>query len=130
MRRLLLAAPLALLAYGDPAMATEPLHPAPTEIAATPTAAADVSECVVLSQADVPAGIEFTFVNSCEAPVRCEFSWALRCDADEATGASPRTVNKTFNLQEGRSRGYIADAADCGDDGWMVSDDLWDCVER
>jgi hypothetical protein len=132
MRRLLLAAPLALCAYGDLAMADEPADTTPktTETAAAPVAMSDVSDCVELAQEDVPAGIAFSFRNACEAPIRCEFSWSLRCDMDEKSGVDPRTTDKRFNLETGASRTFVADTAACGDDGWMIADDVWDCAEH
>jgi len=131
MRRILLAAPLVLLAFGEPAMADETATYRPdTALPATPSAATDVSECVVLSQADVSAGIAFTFTNSCEGPIRCDFRWSLICDADETTGDSPRESAQSFGLQSGRSRTYVADSTACGDDGWLIGNDQWECVER
>ncbi len=135
MRRLLFAAPLVLLALGEPAMADESTTDRPdAETSAAPLtdplAAASVSECVVLSQEDVAAGIAFTFTNGCEEPIRCDFRWSLVCDADATTGASPRESAQSFRLQSGASRTYVADSAACGDDGWMIGDDVWDCVER
>lgn len=132
MRRILFAAPLVLLAFGEPAMADDTAIHTPSAAlpsTSTPSAATDVSECVVLSQADVSAGIAFTFTNSCEDTIRCDFSWSLICDADETNGASPRESAQRFRLQSGRSRTYVADSMVCGDDGWMISDDRWDCVE-
>ncbi len=133
MRRMIFAAPLVLLAFGEPAMADESTPARPdTETSArhADLAAASVSECVVLSQDDVAAGIAFTFTNSCEEPIRCDFRWSLVCDADETTGASPRESAQSFRLQSGAARTYVADSSACGDDGWMIGDDVWDCVER
>ena len=136
MRRLLLAAPLALCAYGDLAMADEPADTTPeitesaAETAAAPIAMSDVSDCVELAQEEVAAGIAFSFRNACEAPIRCEFSWSLRCDMDEKKGVDPRTTDKRFNLEIGTSRTFVADTAACGDDGWTIADDAWDCVEH
>ncbi len=125
MRRFLFAAPLLLCAFGDLTMARAE---APMPTAASDTE--DVSECIQLDQELVPAGISFNFHNTCDAPVRCHFSWSLRCDADTATGAPARLSNHTFSLQAGRKRIYIADTTACGDDGWSIGSDTWDCVER
>lgn len=136
MRRLTLAAPLALCAFGDLAMAHEPADTTPISIEATadgaaaPIAASDVSACVELAQEEVAAGIAFSFRNACETPIRCEFSWSLRCDMDAARGVDPRATHKRFDLEVGAARTFVADFAVCGDDGWEIADDLWDCVER
>jgi len=123
MRRFYFAAPLLLSAFGVLTMA----HAAPPMPASD---SEDVSECILLNQEDVPAGIAFSFNNTCDTPVRCDFSWALRCDADEATGAEARLTSYHFSLQAGHSRTYIADTAACGDDGWSLGEDIWNCIEH
>ena len=124
MRRLLFAAPLLLSAFGDLAMAR-----ADPPTMATDRTTEDLSKCVQLEQVQVPAGISFSFHNTCEMPILCDFSWSLSCDADPATGAPARLTHHIFNLQAGHKRTYIANTNACGDDGWSIGGDTWQCVE-
>lgn len=114
MRRVMLVAPWALLAYAAPL--------------STSQGAETVSECVEVAAENVAQGMSLQVHNTCAFAVRCELSWTVRCDGDppDAAGA-PKTAAVRLAADDRTS--LLASGAACGDKIWEIVDDAWSCKE-
>ena len=114
MRRVMLAAPWALFAYG----------------AAIPQShgAADIAACVQVAAENVSDGMSLAVENTCELAVRCELTWRLRCEGD-AADAPARNMSLSVELDLGAKRQLLASGAACGTRVWEITDDNWLCKE-
>jgi hypothetical protein len=113
MRRVMLAAPWALIAYVAPLPVS---HGAET-----------VSECVEVAAENAAQGMSLKVHNTCAFAVRCELTWTLRCDGD-AEGAG-RPMSAAIRLDRGAESSLLASGATCGEKIWEIADDVWSCKE-
>lgn len=114
MRRAMLVAPWVLLAH------LAPLSPA--------SAAQIVSECVEVEAEAVAEGMSLKVHNTCDFEVRCELSWAVRCEGDAAEAAA-RPQSLTVRLAQAARKLLVASGSACGERIWEITDDHWECKQ-
>ncbi|MCA9636953.1 MAG: hypothetical protein KC420_13085 [Myxococcales bacterium] len=127
MRRAITAAPWVLFACGVLVahFAPSPVAAAPSS-AAAPVAASD-AECVDVEAQPGGSGMAIRIHNGCTYDVRCEVSWSVRCEGDDAVKASKR---HNFDLTSGGDRHLLASGEACGDAIWEIGDEAWECVQQ
>lgn len=114
MRRVMLAAPWALLAYAAPLPVSH--------------GSATVSECVEVAAENAARGMSLKVHNTCAFAVRCELSWTLRCDGDPQESAG-RPMSAAVRLGRDAESSLFASGEACGDKLWEIADDAWSCKE-
>lgn len=113
MRRIMFAAPWAVLAY----------------CAAIPeSSAAEVAVCVQVAPENVAQGMSLEVHNTCDFAVRCTLKWRVRCDGD-AADAAPRDMSIAVELASAAKRRLMASGEACGARIWEITDDAWECKE-
>ncbi len=115
MRRVMLAAPWALLAYAAPM----------SEI----NASAGISECVQVAPENVAAGMSLQVANTCDFDVRCELVWRVRCEGDAPDAAARPRMSVAVALDQGARKTVLASGEVCGARIWEITDEQWECKE-
>jgi hypothetical protein len=113
MRRVMLAAPWALIAYVAPLPVSQ--------------GAETVSECVEVAAENAAQGMSLQVHNTCAFAVRCELTWTLRCDGDAPDAGRP--MSAAIRLDRGAESSLLASGAACGQKIWEIADDVWTCKE-
>lgn len=114
MRRVLLAAPWAVLAY--------------CANISVSLGASDVAECVQVTPETTAQGVSLDVHNTCDFAVRCELKWRVRCDGDPAD-AAPRNMSINVSLDPDFKRHLMASGEACGARIWEITDDAWECKQ-
>lgn len=115
MRRVLLAAPLAVLVFAAPLSVSH--------------GARDVSTCVQVNPESAAQGMVLQVHNTCDFAVQCELSWRGACDGD-GPDEPPRPHRQTVQLAQAAERQLVASGAVCGERIWEITDDAWSCKEQ
>lgn len=114
MRRVMLAAPWALLAY--------------CAVIPESRGSSSVAECVQVAPENVAQGMSLAVHNTCDFAVRCTLKWRVRCDGD-AADAAPRNMSIAVELHSDGKRQVLASGETCGERIWEITDDVWECRE-
>lgn len=114
MRRVMLVAPWALLAYAAPL--------------STSQGATTVSECVQVAAESAAKGMSLQVHNTCAFAVRCELSWTLRCEGDPPDAAG-KPMSAAVRLAPDGASSLLASGEACGEKIWEIADDNWSCKE-
>lgn len=113
MRRVMLAAPWAFIAYAAPLPVSH--------------GAEKVSECVEVAAENTAQGMSLKVHNACSFAVRCELTWTLRCDGDPPDAG--RSMSAEVRLDRGAESSLLASGGECGAKIWEIADDAWSCKE-
>lgn len=87
----------------------------------------DIDTCVTYSERDLDAStFEARLDSTCSGAVRCELSWAVRCEP----GAPLRRDSKKFTVAAGGDGSARVSLKHCGERPWEITDLSWSCVQK
>jgi hypothetical protein len=88
---------------------------------------ASVATCAFFDQVDrEDEAVDLVIDNRCDAKLSCSVSWTLLC-APGTRKAQRFQRGAQFPLDRLASQATTASATECGNDGWVIDDVVWQC---